>query len=157
MLDLGRVDVDELCSALEDNSPEHDWFLDPATGRLEFRSAYLDDASEGWDPDERGLLFVDPIGSHEAYSDMEDFVALVTDRQARELLACAIGGRGAFRRFKDTLLGFPELREAWFRFHDARMQRRAIGWLRDRGLIAVADAELAIASVAPSVSSVLAR
>jgi hypothetical protein len=54
-------------------------------------------------------------------------------------------------------LGFPELREAWFRFHDARMQRRAIGWLRDRGLIAVADAERAIASVAPAVTSVLAR
>jgi predicted nucleotidyltransferase len=75
---------------------------------------------------------------------MEDFAARVSDPRARELLERAIAGRGAFRRFKDTLLEFEELRAAWFRFHDARMRRRAIRWLRDRELIAPEVAERAI-------------
>ncbi len=40
MLDLDRVDLGELCSALEDNSPEHAWWLDPVRGTLELRSEY---------------------------------------------------------------------------------------------------------------------
>jgi predicted nucleotidyltransferase len=47
----------------------------------------------------------------------------------------AIEGRGAFRRFKDTLFEYPELREAWFAFRDARARRHAVEWLAARHLI----------------------
>jgi predicted nucleotidyltransferase len=40
---------------------------------------------------------------------------------------------------------FPEIRQAWFRFHDARMERRAIVWLEGRGVIGTAAAERALA------------
>jgi predicted nucleotidyltransferase len=53
----------------------------------------------------------------------------------------AIAGRGAFRRFKDTLIEFPGLREGWFAFHDARMSRRALEWLADQGVIDSETAE----------------
>ena len=148
MLGLDRVDLDELCAALEDNSPEHEWLLDPLTGELEFRSEYLDESSEDWDADERELVLVDPISSSEAYADMEEFIETISDHRPRELLERAIAGRGAFRRFKDTLFEFSELREAWFRFHDARMRRRALSWLRDREIISPADAERAIDEIA---------
>ena len=138
MLDLDRVDLGELSSALEDNSPDHAWWLDPESGALELRSEYFDGFEEDEEPSERSLVFIDPIGSHEAYADMEDFATRIRDPRARDLLVRAIAGRGAFRRFKDTLLDFPDLREAWFQFHDARMRRRAIAWLRDRELIASA-------------------
>ena len=144
MLDLDRLDLDELCSALEDNSPEHTWWLVPRTGELELRSESGDAFDEG-DPEEQGWIHVDPIGSHEAYGDMEAFAERVSDPRARNLLSRAIGGRGAFRRFKDTLFEFPDLRETWFRFHDARMRRRAIEWLLDRELISHDDAERAVA------------
>src|SRR5207302_11230480 len=67
------------------------------------------------------------------------------ERRAADLLSRAIEGRGAFRRFKDTLFECPELREAWFRFHDVRLRRRAIEWLQDASLVddAAADAALA--------------
>jgi predicted nucleotidyltransferase len=139
MLDLDRVDLGELCSALEDNSAEHEWWLDPATGELELRSEDVGRL-------EPGLVYIDPIGSDEAYADMEEFVARVRDPRARDLLDRAIAGRGAFRRFKDTLFEFPELRAAWFAFHDARIERRAIEWLRDRALISEASAERALAA-----------
>ena len=56
---------------------------------------------------------------------MAEFVAAVHHRRAADLLDRAISGRGAFRRFKDTLFEFPELRDTWFRFRDARARRRA--------------------------------
>jgi predicted nucleotidyltransferase len=145
MLDLEQFDLGELCSALEDNSGEHDWWLDPATGELDFWSPDLDSEEERKHPFDRGWIQVEPIRSHEGYADMEDFTECVRDVRARELLARAIQGRGAFRRFKDTLFDLPELRQAWFRFHDVRMERRAIEWLLDRGLIEAERAQRAIA------------
>ena len=125
MLDLERVDLGMLCMALEDHSYDSVWWLDPRTGELEAHYESLE-ADELGDPEERGLIPVDPVESHESYGDMEDFVERVRDPRARGLLERAIAGRGAFRRFKDSLFDFAELRESWFAFHDARMERRAL-------------------------------
>jgi predicted nucleotidyltransferase len=138
MLDLEQVDLRSLAEALEDHSPETMWWFNPHTGETE---PYLaDPVSVGVDEDEedpldRGLIRIEPIPSREAYVDMEDFIERVRDPRARELLERAIAGRGAFRRFKDTLLDFQELRQVWFAFHDSRMERRAIEWLADEELI----------------------
>jgi len=43
----------------------------------------------------------------------------------------AINGKGAFRRFKDVLLDYPEEREEWFQFKGAKVQERALEWLND--------------------------
>ena len=144
MLDLKSIDLDDLAQALDDHSYEHSWWLDPRTGEVVLWSEYFEEQGE-LDPETRGLRAIDPIPSHEGYADMEDFIERVRNPQARDLLERAIAGRGAFRRFKDTLLDFPELREAWFRFHDARVERRAIWWLVDEGLVDQAEAERAIA------------
>jgi hypothetical protein len=98
------------------------------------------DAPEDEHPEDRGLVYVDPLESRVAYGDMEDFVATVGDPRARGVLGRAIAGRGAFRRFKDALLDFPELRAAWFALLDARMERRALEWLVDRKLVDQAEA-----------------
>ena len=142
MLDLSSVDLAELCSALEDHSPGVSWWLDPHNGELRFEP---DDGEIGDALDAGGMVFVDPLGSGEGYRDMADFVASVGDRRARERLSRALEGRGAFRRFKDALLDFPELRQAWFDFHDARMARRAVAWLADHHLISREAAEQASA------------
>jgi hypothetical protein len=134
VLDLESVDLGDLANALEDHSYDHSWWLDPETGEIVLWSDYFREQGEP-EPEVRGLIPIEPILSHEGYGDMEDFIALVRDPRARELLERAIEGRGAFRRFKDTLFEFPELREAWFRFHDVRMDRRALEWLVDEGLV----------------------
>jgi predicted nucleotidyltransferase len=144
VLDLQKVDLDDLAEALEDHSHEHSWWLDPETGEVVLWSDYLEEQGEP-DPETRGLRAIDPIASQEGYADMHHFILRVRNPQARNLLERAIAGRGAFRRFKDTLLDFPELREAWFRFHDARVERRAIWWLVDEALVDRVAAERAIA------------
>src|SRR5689334_24267919 len=124
MLDPKSLDLDELCAALEDHSPEASWWIHRGDGRITPGKP----GGEGW-------IEIGAVGSHEGYRDMAEFVASVHHRRAAELLDRAISGRGAFRRFKDTLFEFPELREQWFRYRDARSRRRAVWWLADAGLI----------------------
>jgi len=51
-------------------------------------------------------------------------------------LACAIRGKGAFRRFKDELhQQHPDLLPARYAFRDTRARRRAVQWLADNSLI----------------------
>ena len=90
---------------------------------------------------------------YESYRDMAEFVAAVHHRRAADLLDRAIAGRGAFRRFKDTLFEFPELRDQWFRFRDARSRRRAVRWLADEGLVDRADADRVAGRATPTRSS----
>jgi Uncharacterised protein family (UPF0158) len=140
MLKPEQVDLADLALALEDHSDEHTWWLDPETGAVEPRFGTQARENGG-----RRLIPVEPLPTAVGYGDMEDFVSRVRDPRARYLLERAIAGRGAFRRFKDTLLDYPELRRAWFKFHDARGERRAIDWLAERGLVAPEVAQDAIA------------
>jgi hypothetical protein len=144
LLDLQKVDLGDLAEPLEDHSYDHSWWLDSETGEVVLWSDHFDEQGEPH-PESRGLRPIDPIPSHEGYEEMQAFIERVRDPRARDLLERAIAGRGAFRRFKDTLLDFPDVRDSWFRFHDARVERRAIRWLLDERLIDDASAASAFA------------
>jgi hypothetical protein len=144
-IDLAKIDLASLSEALEDHSDETAWWFDPATGEVEPWSVGLSSGEDEVAPEDRGQVRIEPLPSSDGYGDMEEFIELVGDRRARQLLRRAIEGRGAFRRFKDALLEYPELRTAWFAFHDVRGERRTLQWLADQGFVerSVADAEIA--------------
>jgi hypothetical protein len=95
------------------------------SGTVEPWSEDLADDVDERHPEERGLIPIEPEPSGAAWQDMADYTAGVP--------------------FKDELLEYPHLREAWFAFADARMERRALRWLAGKGLIDDAVAERAIA------------
>lgn len=138
MLDPSSIDLSLLCLALDDRSPEASWWIDPDTGEI--------DACENGAEPAPGRVRIPAGEPTTGYRDMADFVAAVHHRRAADLLERAITGRGAFRRFKDTLVEFPELRDRWFRFRDARARRRALAWLAGAGLVAQAAASSAAAA-----------
>jgi hypothetical protein len=136
-----HVDWDELELAFDDASGMADYFLDTETGAVVMISDVAMSADEverirgEIDADDSGRFVRVPRDeSREGYEDMEEFVATVTDARARDLLERAISGRGAFRRFKDTLLEFPRERAAWFKFRDQRVRERLTHWLEDRSI-----------------------
>jgi len=138
VLDLDLIDVDEIATALADQTDyEHRWLLDPRTGQVAFWTT--DTGIDGENPvelDELDLIIIDPLPSYVWYQDMADFAAGVTDRAAGQRLADALQGRGAFRRFKDRLYEHhPGLISTWHAFRDVRAQRRAVEWLLDEGII----------------------
>ncbi|TCK27688.1 UPF0158 family protein [Pseudonocardia endophytica] len=133
MLDPGQVDLGALAHALDDRTPGIRWFIDPKRGEVGSFS-HGDQPADGW-------IAIDSTTTRDGYRDMSDFTAAVQHRRAAELLDRAIDGRGAFRRFKNALFEFPEVRDQWYRFRDARSRRRALDWLVDNGLITAEAAE----------------
>ena len=131
-----KINLDELCSAMADSSYEHEYYLDLETGEILFISDYMDDEETGKLKDqveEESDRYerIPEAESHEGYEDMVEFIATVKDEHLAELLEVAINGKGAFRRFKDVLLNYPEERESWFQFKDDRMEEKALEWLDD--------------------------
>ena len=72
--------------------------------------------------------------SRDAYNDMAAFIETVRDGRLQERLSDAIHGRGAFRRFKDTLAREDAERERWFAFQAARVHQRILAWLAEEGI-----------------------
>jgi hypothetical protein len=70
----------------------------------------------------------------EAYNDMPLFIETLKDEALKEKLYIAITGPGAFRRFKDVFLDYPDEREAWFSFKQARTKTRVCKWIEAQGL-----------------------
>ncbi len=131
-----NIDIDELCSAMENSSYKNDYYLDLETGEILFLSGYMDDEEteklrDRIDEDADRYEQIPKAQSYEGYEDMKDFIATVEDEHLAELLEVAINGKGAFRRFKDVLLGYLEERERWFKFKDDRVRERALEWLDD--------------------------
>ena len=138
MLDLSRIDLEEIATALADqNDYERHWLINPETGKTAFWTA--DTGIDGQPPvdlDELDLVVIDPLPTWVWYQDMADFAAGITNEDAGLRLARAIQGKGAFRRFKDELHEeYPDLLPAWYAFRDARARRRAVQWLADNSLI----------------------
>jgi hypothetical protein len=140
MLDLTKIDLEELATALQDQGQsfyEHVWFVDRATGELRFWTAEGGvDGEHPLDLDEVEGVIIEPIPSWVWYRDMVDFAEGIGDEHAGRRLGRALDGRGAFRRFRNELHEeYPELVPVWNRFSDARALRRAVEWLVDNDLV----------------------
>jgi len=131
-----NINLDELCQAMKDSSYEHEYYLDLETGETLFLSDYVDDEEteklkDKIDEESDRYERIPKDDSYQSYADMQDFIATVEDEHLAQLLEVAINGKGAFRRFKDVLLGYPEERERWFKLKDDRMRERTLEWLDD--------------------------
>jgi len=138
-----KIDLDELCNAMEDHSFGNDYYLDLETGEILFVSEYMED--EGIEIENRieeeyeRYELIPQTESYEAYRDMEDFIATINDEHLVDLLEVAIQGKGAFRRFKDVLLNYPDEEEKWFLFQDDRIEERAREWLNEIGVTLIEE------------------
>jgi len=138
MLDLGAIDVEEIATALSDQTDyDHRWLIDPRTGQVVYWAS--DTGIDGENPveiDELDLILIDPLPSYVWYQDMADFADGISDRAAGRRLSKSLQGKGAFRRFKNQVYELhPELISAWHALRDARARLRAVEWLVDQGLI----------------------
>lgn len=131
------ADLDELATQL-DGPTEFDegWVLEVATGRMWPRdpvTMFGEDEPEGFDDPDRFVVVLG-LGSSVGYGDMVDFIDRVTDERLADRLAVAVQGKGAFRRFKDTLFGDEIWWSRWLTFSNERRFARARWWLAEAGL-----------------------
>jgi hypothetical protein len=114
-----ELDWDALEIAVERNANDTESFLDLATGKVVTITAGEVEAAarrQQITANLRDYLRVEPASSREQYRWMEKFVGSVSDETLRDRLIMSIDGKGAFRRFKDVLLGYPAERERWFSY-----------------------------------------
>ena len=138
MLDLSAIDVEEIATALTDQTDyEHRWLIDPRTGEVAFWTSDTGiDGDSAVEIDELDLVPIDPLPSYVWFRDMADFADGISDRAAGQHLTQSLTGRGVFRRFKSRLYEqHPELVSAWHSWRDVRAEHRAVEWLWDQGLI----------------------
>ncbi len=73
-------------------------------------------------------------GSAAAYQSMVEFIETVDDPALGEELSTAVNGKGAFRKFKDILLGYPKERKRWHGYNAKVMKQEIVAWLGSIGI-----------------------
>jgi hypothetical protein len=143
--------VKDIVEALEMIFDEHPSFLDLDTGKVETVSRELlreaeeyDEEEEpdilGWQKDEwevvKRIVTTDrflELPTKDDVNDweiMEDFSLSVESAKIREELLNAIGGRGAFRYFKDTIRQ-RGIEKDWYAFRENALRDIAIEWCEE--------------------------
>ncbi len=109
------------------------WFLDLRSGDVLplLEEEHLDDDIEQEEMEENPEVFlqVETLPSRDGFAMMDSFVEELPEGEAKRALARALRMPKPFRSFKDTLLDFPEDREAWFKFQTACLHRAAVAFL----------------------------
>ena len=133
--DAPVINLSDIISALEMTNDESCGYLDTETGEIkwqfDFDPSLSDISSEELEADEavrprkRYLLLPDRFEINE-YHMIEAFAYDHDDHSGGKLVR-AIQGRGAFRRFRDTVdkLG---LNDEWYEFRDNCYRERAVSW-----------------------------
>jgi hypothetical protein len=129
---LSDDEVDELDDDIEyveyDEEPHiPDWMTDEMEMILEI----LLDESERY-------IRIPERQNRIAYQSMSAFLDTIEDPLLREELSAALNGKGAFRKFKDTLIRFPRERKRWHSYNAKTMKKESIEWLTSLGIEASA-------------------
>jgi len=131
------IDLEELTWALNSRDPlgESSHWLNIESGTiLSLIGPDAVDETDGDPRDDDRWLFIEPIGSSEAFRVMEDFVDQCGEDRLGRALGKVLQERKPFRRFKDVLAAHPAQREAWFAFERGAMEVIARRWCEDRGI-----------------------
>jgi hypothetical protein len=93
VLELGDLDLDEIASALADQTDyEHRWLIHLQTGEITIWTSDTGIDGHPVDLDELDLVCIDPLPSYVWYRDMAEFAERISDDRAGHRLARAIEG-----------------------------------------------------------------
>jgi len=129
--------LDELGTALTGGDVDSVAFFNAKTGAVEHFMHNLGDqenariAQAEADPE---LRKVTPVTTEVRYGIMSDFIGMVDDIAFAGKLRSAISGKGAFRRFRETVDEDDALRRRWLSYRTKRHYHLALDWLHKLGL-----------------------
>ena len=128
------IDWGALEAAFENHAPDVRTYLERSTGELFVitpSTPSSDPVAEKIRADLDGFVRIEPVPSREQYQMMEAFIETVINETLKTQLQDSIVGKGAFRRFKDTVGRYSEERKRWFAFRDVLLHRYILRWLQD--------------------------
>jgi hypothetical protein len=140
---LSKDLIEDIATAMNDNSFEHKWYLDIQDEVTVILSDYDNDEQlSELVENEYGERFISiPVkDSHEGWEQMDRFIESLDDEKqtTRDWLYSAIEGKGAFSRFINTVYRLG-LEERWFEFKGLEDSQEALEWLHSLELITSED------------------
>lgn len=140
--------LDELGTALTGGDVDSVAFFNVQSGAVEHFMHNLGDQENARIAQAEGdanLKKIQPVTTDVRYGIMSDFIGTVEDIAFAGKLRSAISGKGAFRRFRETVDEDDAMRRRWLAFRTRRHYHIALDWLHKLGLdptkfgLAVAD------------------
>ena len=131
-----KVKLSDIIDAIEMMDQYSECFLDKETGEIEWVSDMAmmqEEQEEIYDRlDEHGFYRLPTSFDIRDYDIMENFVNTLSG-STYDRLASAIQGKGAFRRFKDTVnhLGIDQ---EWYDFQADAYKQKAARWCEENGI-----------------------
>jgi hypothetical protein len=113
---------------------DNNTFLDTETGEILLTGVGVREETAPEIDGNPRYRWIEPIEAQVSFRIMENFVASVGDTKAAAHLNYALSDPKPFRRFKDALLDYPALREAWFAFEGAAHASLAQAWCEANGI-----------------------
>ena len=137
---MKKLDLNHAAGEFEAISDEHQLFYNIETGEFDF---YIDPIYSGIEDDYERFeeeCWIAAPGQRDLneYDIMADFAESVTDPRANELLSVALEGKGAFRRFKDTLHRVG-LADEWYDFKHKAFVDIAREWCEENEIEYIND------------------
>jgi hypothetical protein len=139
-----QVPMDEILDAMSSGGDEYVFFfLDLQTGRVESSLnpdfyGELDENETDFDRlyEEEPERFeeIPKYESREEYDLMCRFTDSVDEEDIRQRLDVALQGKGAFRRFRDVVFPYPDLKEKWFSMRQQALLEEALAWFESLGI-----------------------
>lgn len=124
--------------AFENNAPEVHSYLNLQSGEvIRIVDGIAEPTMHARIAGDTQYLRIDPVSSREQYRWMERFIETAEAGDFRDQLVASIDGKGAFRRFKDVLMGHPVDRERWFTFRSERLKVAMEAWLDAHGIVRI--------------------
>jgi hypothetical protein len=130
------VDLEQLVDLLQGGEYHSGGRVNIRTGEAFPELAFAESSDQFDEDDEAGedeWLYVDALGSREAYRDMERFITDAVPPIIAGPLAEAITGNGVFSRFRARIGEWPDLAAGWHLYSEERWLGRARHWLAEAG------------------------
>ena len=132
---MRKLDLKKAAGEFEMISDEHQLFYNIETGEFDF---YIDPIYSGIEDDSERFeddCWVAAPRQHDLreYDIMADFADTINDPRKHELLAVALAGKGAFRRFKDTVHRVG-IADEWYEFKHEAYVEKAREWCEENGI-----------------------
>lgn len=129
------IKLSDIIDELDVMSLEVQSYLSLKTGKIVTISNYIGSEEDEADIEENSDNFILLPTQYDIneYSIMEDFIDEIDNNEIKGELYDAIRGKGAFRRFKDTVR-YLNIESKWYEFKANALKKLAIKWCEDNNI-----------------------
>lgn len=127
-----KIKLDDVLESIELSNDDISYVLDSKTGETLLYSDDSEVDADEFDIDDERYITLPGQWERDDYRIMQDFIAALPAGEARDQLADAIHGRGAFRMFRATVER-QGLLQQWYAFKDEAYRQLAVDWCQQHG------------------------